>query len=188
MGFIERLRQQKEAEEQVRRLRAAELGSAQQAERVAKQQREAEEKDLHRQRREQAQAFLDESGFSTKLEEFGKLIRRGSYIQGGNFPKFDPDSEMRHFAWDQNPIKKDIVKKGWPGTWDYIVGKHIAIEICPNGTFIFYGAKGVKSTISRETWIENNQILDERLENAYTNPLIETAEVQNIPRHIVGMS
>lgn len=57
MGFIERLRQQKETEALTRSQRETELGRKRKAEDAARQQREAQEREFHQQRKQQAETF-----------------------------------------------------------------------------------------------------------------------------------
>lgn len=74
MGFIERLRQKLEAEALTRQQRENALSVAKQAEEIVRLQTVKAERELHRQRREQAKIFRDQSGVASLMAELGKLL------------------------------------------------------------------------------------------------------------------
>lgn len=95
MGFIERLRLQKEAVVQIRSQQEAVLQRKNEAEAIVGQQREAQEKEYHRQRSLQAETFRQESGIGLLVVELGRfLIEEGktdTILQGKSALKGFPN-------------------------------------------------------------------------------------------------
>ena len=74
MGFVERLRQQKDVAALARSQRDSELATAKQAENIVRQQREVQEREFHQQRTRQAGTFRQESGVGLLVVELGKFL------------------------------------------------------------------------------------------------------------------
>lgn len=170
MRFIERLKQQNEAAAQIGREQTAELQRKREAEETARQQKEAQEREFHAQQRHQAEAFREESGFTTTVNELKKELPGVKYIHGDTFRQSDSDSVVDDVEWDQTKVGEGENKMG---RWDKLEGKHIAIETCPDGTFVFHGGWGGGSAVSLERWRENKEVLEIALEKAYKHPRIE---------------
>lgn len=198
MGFVERLRQQKETETLVRGQREAELVRKRDAEEAVREQKEAREREFHTQRKQQAEAYLQESGIESLISEVGKIIG-GSYGWVGDPPwsrRFgggqlssatsdwrrlptsatDPDSVSIGIVWDElqkgtksAPIPTGVSREyGKMEQWSEFEGKFFAVETHPDGNIIFHARRDI--TVPEQKWRSDKGVVDAALEQAYNSP------------------
>lgn len=198
MGFIERLRQQKEADALAITQREAELGRRREAEEAVRQQREAQERELHIQRKQRAEAYFQESGIESLISELGKIIG-GSYGWVGDSPwsrrhgggqlssatsdwrrlptlATDPDSVSIGIVWDElqkgtksAPIPKGVSREhGTMEQWSEFEGKFFAVETLPDGNIIFHTRRDI--TVPEQKWRIDKGVVDAALEQAFNSP------------------
>lgn len=161
MGFIEKLRQEKEARERAEaERRRLERERREITERECEQQVLAD-KQRHEVRRKQAEQFRNESGISTLIEELRTLIP-GSNKYPGKWPfirQSDEDSICDKVVWN---IK---ISERHEHTGNYIVS-----ETLPDGTIKVHGGFLDSSGIPRNIWSSNKAVLESALEKAYRHP------------------
>lgn len=102
MGFIEGLRQQKEAEWKTKREQEDALIATEKTREAVRLQKEVQERELHQQRRQQAETYFQESEVESLIAELGKII-------GGSY------------GWLSEPPKSRFSEGGWfsSATSDY---------------------------------------------------------------------
>lgn len=198
MGFIERLRQQKETTAQVSSLQAAELQRKREAEETERQQRTAQEKEYHQQRRLQAETFRQENGVGILVAELGRFLVEEIFkgvskgpdyeikppprlawdpvieITYPSIPPTDPDSTVDIAIWDMKYLGHH--SKGDKG-WEEAEQKFLAVETKPDGNVVFHARKSV--TKPEREWRINKDILDKALEEAFYNPRIHKFEYRH---------
>lgn len=185
MGFIERLRQQIEAEALVRNQREAELSRRREIEEAARQQGKAQERAFHEKRRQEAASFWQESGIEVYLSDFRKILldhNRLGYIKPIRndhricydspslehtikFKKKDPDSISSAVTWDKRNIGE-----GGSGdvTWDKNEWKFLVVEVLPKGDIILHAKKDVIVPVTR--WRDDKDVIENSLEASFNNP------------------
>lgn len=170
MGFIEDLRRQVEAREQSvidtqRILRE----HRERAEREQVQQRLAEEQ-RHKERKDQAMRFDEESGLPDLISRFLSIVGNVSFERKGDsnptgkglfslLPR-DRDSVWRIISWNYRY-----------GNNNYNWEDYFAVETCPDGTIYFHygffpGFKGIREN----KWRTHKGILEDALDKAYHHP------------------
>lgn len=200
MGFIEDLRQIKEAEVLASRQQARVKEIARQAEEAAQLQRKAQEDNFREQLRKQAKAYYDESSVSDLFYRLSDVLHGEVCFERGtmystpfcelvNLPvsREDPDSIIPKFLrWDVADMGETMV-----GGCRRFIGKCIVIETCPDGTIIFHGNNTAPISELRlgpvvlrkanpgaqgftklplTVWRNNLGILEDSLEKAYNHP------------------
>lgn len=197
MGFIERLRQEKDATAQLaQQLRASEIASGE-TRKQAEAQARARERELHQQRRQQANSFAQESGIINLLGEFRRIIGGEEESLSVNLRR-DEDSILLTTSWAYKiyystydysgrrvlttKVINTRVEAGSEMTPNSGSFKYLAAEFCPDGTIVFYHTKKVntllgskkivpiETTIAEIEWRNNPAILENTLEEAYNNP------------------
>lgn len=198
MGFIEALRQQKEAEALARNQRGAELSRRREIEETARQQGEAQERKLHNQRRQQAETYLQECGIESLIAELGKIFgytgnmgtRNWGRLDSGRLQSdwftaynkvpdlaTDPDSASIGFLREVEKIGSydaEVRERNDHGSrekWDIFEGKYFAVENRPDGIVIFHARRDI--TVPEPKWRNSKDILEESLGQAYNNPRIQ---------------
>lgn len=160
MGFIERLRQEKESRERaelerirLERERKEAINKQQQAE---SQRREA--------RKNQAQEFYNKSGVNFLIDELTKLTNyfaRGGY--NDDIKQKDKDSVFDGIVWETGErIHIDTNRTAYPQTL-------IVVETCPDGTIQIHGGFLGSSTIPLSRWENNKDVLEQALEKAWNH-------------------
>lgn len=195
MRFIERLKQEDAARVQ----REQQLEAQQEAAKMARIQKEADERERRAKRRQLAERFREESGVGNAVAKLGEYlstptipITRSSFSDGihdswtdyigrgsssantyaGDLPirQRDPDSTFDTATWDAKDLRR--WKKGTGGSYEYFTEKYIAVETCPDGTIVFHASWSGSTTIETAKWRTGNkeQLFDKALEKAYNNP------------------
>lgn len=223
MGFIERLRLQKETVAQVRSQQVAVLQRKSEVETTARQSREAQEKEYHQQRRQQAETFRQESGIGLLVVELGRFLieegRADTVLQGKSaldrlpsphnyqcihgdsmrlgytvaplyddwgyrsitYPPIsaiDQDSVFDIAMWDFKGLAGKRSSPGRKGDWEEAEQKFLAVESRPDGNIVFHARKsGIKSN---QEWRISSDILDDTLEEAFSNPRIYKFEYHHL--------
>ncbi len=176
MGFLERLRQQKEARERESQRQAQIARSP--FEQELKLERQAET--FHHDQRRRAEQMLKESGIKPLLDELGNLVGGGGVflyygqsdtIQSRELEKRrilirDVDSYLAIFAWDYQKNKVGI------GGYYNCSEKYFVIEVCPDGIVKIDAASSRGSTINSNQWRSNSSFLEDALERAFNNPRV----------------
>lgn len=198
MGFIERLRQERIAEWGAIQERYSREAAAEQTDKVAREQRETQERELHAQRRQQAETYLQECGIEHLIAELGKIFgytgnmgTRGwgrldsGRLQSDWFTAYnkvpdlatDTDSVSIGFLREVKKIGSydaEVRKRSDHGSrekWDIFEGKYFAVENRPDGIVIFHAKRDI--TVPESKWKNNKDIIEETLEQAYNNPRIQ---------------
>lgn len=203
MGFIERLRQQKEVEAQANFQRQNELFRRAEAEEAAREQREAQEKEFHRQRRLQAQNYFQESQVEALVTELAGIIQgrcRGYPTAGrldhvwhdisslnlilsqGRLPSLAKNLDSVSFGIVWDTVKKGIKKRSIP-LGDQ-AREHGSIEKWDEfeGKFIEVETQPSGNIIlharrdiivPEPKWKTSRDALEDALEQAYNNPRIQ---------------
>lgn len=196
MGFIETLRQQKEADAQARNQREAELSRKRKIEDETRQQRETQEREYHQQRKQQAHAHFQESQAESLVTALAEVVQghcRGYPTSGrydsvwtskidqsqGQLPSLAKDSDSVSFGiiWDQVknrsrsapiPLGDHAREHGSMKKWDELEAKFIEVETQPDGDIIFHANRDIKVPVQK--WKSNNTLIEDALEQAYNNP------------------
>lgn len=198
LGFIERLRQQKAVEYATEQEIHSIAAAKERAEEATRQQREAQEREFHRQKRLQAETYLQECGIEHLIAELGKILgntgdmgtRGWGRLDSGRLDSdwftgynkvpdlaTDPDSTSIGFLRDVKKIGNyvgDVRERSHHGsreTWDIFEGKYFAVENRPDGIVIFHARRDI--TVPEPKWRNNIHILEDALEQAYNNPRIQ---------------
>ncbi len=196
MGFIERLRQQKEADAQARIQSEAELSRKRTIEEEARQQLETQEREYHQQRRQRAQALFQESQTESLVTALADVVQgscRGYPTSGrfdrvwtseidqsqGQLPALAKDSDSVSFGiiWDQVkkrsrsvpiPLGDHAREHGSMKKWDELEAKFIEVETQPDGDIIFHANRDIK--VPGKKWKSNKTLIENALEQSYNNP------------------
>lgn len=211
MGFIERLRQQKEAEFTAREESYSRAKATRQAKEATRQQRETQERELHAQRRQQAETYLQGCGIEPLIAELGKIFghtgkmgTRGwdrldsGRLQSDWFTAYnkvpdlatDPDSASIGFLWEVKKIGSydaEVRERSDHGSrekWDIFEGKYFAVENRPDGIVIFHARRDI--TVPEPKWRNSKDILEESSEQAYNNPRIQKFNGHTTTYHLAG--
>ncbi len=193
MGFIERLRQQREVEVQERSRRDSELATVKQVEDTLRRQKEAQEREFHQRRRLQAEAFSQESEVGLLVVKLGRFLIEGgradiilqgtSALAGFPRPYFIRGDSVR-LGYTIAPLYYDGGVRGitYPSVkpadqdsvfdiamWDF---KKVAeSQECRDGTFDGYFSEGEQKFLAVETMPDGNI-------KFYTNPFIMTTSIK----------
>lgn len=170
MGFLERLREEKEVKD-------AAACEALERERLVQERRkethdqrrqqEEEEKRRHEESNLHAKQFQEESGIIPLAKEMERLLGGGRGWKGGN-----PDYRLR----DGDSVAFSVTW-GWHFNSSREVsgsGKYFAIETCPDGAIVFHASWLGSSSVSQEKWRNNKKLLEVALERAYNRPRIHS--------------
>lgn len=182
MGFLETLRQQKEAESISKRQRSEQLAAQMKAAEETRQRQEAAEKALHERRKKQAERFHSESGIGSLLEKFRSILNgHSNYDARKPLDSVDPDSILDIVVWGRESIN---LKGGkFREKWLYI-------ETNPNGEIIihhrprWYGVSLL--SVPESSWREGPRVLEEALGKSYKHPIIYVGMYPSYERIITG--
>ncbi len=154
MGFLERLRQEKERKD----LEQAELREQEVRAKALIEAQEVATRQEYQKREEQARLFNEESGILDMLNEMKKpLVADVGSCRDKNASVFNT------FRWDAK--SQHDKHKG-----DYYIGKYFEVEVTFDGYIKFLASKSGSSAIQRAQWLGNRLVLEEALEKAYSHP------------------
>lgn len=182
MGFIERLKQQSEVEVLARNQREAELSKKGEIEEATRQEKEAREREFHEQRRQQAETYYRQSGVDVLFSDFKKILEDSGRLDSEVIPldsgkEFtftwkgrDPDRvTLQPIFWDRK-IRRNICEGNVSSGYSYDVceGKFLQADVLPEGNVVFYGQND--AVVSLMEWRNNKDLIENALENAFSNP------------------
>ena len=160
MGFLERLHQEQEQEQQAERQRIIRENKAWD---LVDQERKAGEL-AHANQHEEARRYFEQSGLNDMVKELAKL---GLKVETSRRVPFDADTNLHTtivlLREDNRTINPD-------GSTRYSTGDEriVRISISPDGTTTFLAGKSGSSVIPK------GQNLETALERAYKDPMIRT--------------
>lgn len=180
MGFIERLRREREARDAIKHAAAERERLKREHTSMLEEQlhrREEEERKRHEERKLQARQFQRESGIISLAEEMEQLI------EGGYGWKSKPDYQLS----DRDSTAL-LIRLVWHSNYSHKVrgeyynfpqevsgsGKYFVIETTPDGIILFHADWLGLSSIPRERWQDNKEVLESALEKAYNHPKIHS--------------
>ena len=156
MGFLERLRQEKEAVESDKAERER-LVRARESATNARRRAEIEE------RASRASQFYKESGIESLLEELRGIVTPGPryyrWETTQHIRRKDRDSILDTVSWDHKQGDTPFSKSA----------RLIVAETCPDGRIIIHGGLFGTTKISLTQWRSNKGVLESALEKAYKN-------------------
>lgn len=165
MGFIERLKEEKETREHAEAERRRTEEECKAAVVVQRQQQQDAERLRREARKNQAKQFRDENGIGSLVIELKRLIDGSTFVQErDHIQPRDKDSVLDGFGWDES-YGGQVASR----TYKYS-GKLIVAETYPDGTVQVHGGLFGSSKIPLVQWRNNKNVLESALEKAYYHP------------------
>lgn len=181
MGFLESLRQQKEAEASVRQQREGALRTAKQSEEATRQQNEELEREFHRQRWLQSMEFARESGIGILVQQLKDIIRQDPankeiyYFEEDELRKLKgqdpckpiPDSQRDSVYWWDGEEHPDSKRPRNNYVRHHYIN-YIDVTTTPDGDVVFHAKS--HNPVHVTTWRNDKDCLEAALEEAFTHP------------------
>lgn len=183
MGFIEDLRKSTEDRLTVEHQRKTQEDVLQAAQEERKHQQETKEKAFKEGRRQEAEAFRQESGIGVLMEDLAGILKKAgkqdcSYAAPGHnynsgYGRYDSNVGVS----DPNSLRDQVSWNFWGGRRLLFGGGKIQqggtciiTETSPDGTIIVHGGFG-KTVIPLNRWRNDKNELEEAIKKAFHRPL-----------------